>query len=135
MRSLLHSLTVALIILLLSPNASAAAGAGGSGGDVDQFVSVPNLSSTIMSSEHLAIIQLEVVLDIPDNQLRNRANFLMPRIRDAFNRVLKAYVDTNYRPHTVPDADRIRNNLQLAVNSVVGDGATVYLGMVIVHEG
>lgn len=80
-------------------------------------------------------MHIEAGLEIPNNRQRERAERLMPRLRDRYVSALAMYTGANYRFGDVPDADRISELLQQATDEVLGAGeADILLGMVIIHE-
>ncbi|MCW5724371.1 MAG: hypothetical protein KIS81_05385 [Maricaulaceae bacterium] len=146
----MRMLVLILAACALAAQAPAAAAAPGdsarpaqSGGDrdrrraltpADTYVSLPPLTASVQSDFRLrGVLHIEAGLDIPDARLRERARTLMPRLRNAYVSALAVYAGSNYRFGDVPDAERIAYLLQDATDEVLGEGASVLLGMVIVH--
>lgn len=100
------------------------------------YVPLDPLTATVQSDFRLrGIMHIEAGLEIPDNRQRQRAEDLMPRLRDRYVSALAMYTGANYRFGDVPDADRISELLQQATDEVLGAGeADILLGMVIIHE-
>lgn len=100
------------------------------------YVPLAPLTATVQSDFRLrGIMHIEAGLEIPDNRQRERAEQLLPRLRDRYVSALAMYTGANYRFGDVPDADRISELLQQATDEVLGAGeADILLGMVIIHE-
>ena len=145
-------LAFSICSLLMTPTAFAG---GGGGGDTTAapaqqgsgrqhrpitsstgYVPLAPLTATVQSDFRLrGIMHIEAGLEIPNNRQRERAEQLMPRLRDRYVSALAMYTGTNYRFGDVPDADRISELLQQATDEVLGAGeADILLGMVIIHE-
>lgn len=145
-------LAFSICSLLMTPTAFAG---GGGGGDTTAapaqqgsgrqhrpitsstgYVPLAPLTATVQSDFRLrGIMHIEAGLEIPNNRQRERAEQLMPRLRDRYVSALAMYTGANYRFGDVPDADRISELLQQATDEVLGAGeADILLGMVIIHE-
>ncbi|MEE2526950.1 hypothetical protein V0U79_11260 [Hyphobacterium sp. HN65] len=101
----------------------------------DGYVPLDPLTATVHSDFRLrGVMHIEAGLEIPDNRLRQRAERLMPRLRDRYVSALAMYAGSNYSYGEVPDADRISELLQQATDEALGEeGADILLGMVIIH--
>jgi hypothetical protein len=73
-------------------------------------------------------IVLDMGLDVPDAELRRRAQVNGPRIRDALRSALAVYANTYYRDRTAPDPADLTRLLQQATDRTLGaPGARVLL--------
>jgi len=149
-------LAFSICSLLMTPTAFAGGGGGGASADAHGaapaqqgsgrqhrpitssagYVPLAPLTATVQSDFRLrGIMHIEAGLEIPNNRQRERAERLMPRLRDRYVSALAMYTGANYRFGDVPDADRISELLQQATDEVLGAGeADILLGMVIIHE-
>jgi len=147
------------VLLTAIPAPATASGGGGGGGEQsgghggseapqqggrrhrsltssDHYVPLDPLTASVHADFRLrGILHIEAGLDIEDRRLRERAERLMPRLRDRYVSALAMYAGSNYRFGDVPDADRISALMQQATNDALGtEGAEFLLGMVIIHE-
>lgn len=148
----MRSAIVAMLFVLVSP--APALATGGSGGSSQQqapasrqerltsaesFVPVPTLSAAVLQRHaSLGTIVVDMGLDIPDAELRRRAQLNGPRVRDALRSALAAYSSTYYRDRTAPDPAALTRLLQNSVDRVLGaQGARVLLVNIIYqrHQG
>jgi hypothetical protein len=93
------------------------------------FVPQPTLSASVLL-RHSArgTIVLDMGLDVPDAELRRRAQVNGPRIRDALRSALAVYANTYYRDRTAPDPADLTRLLQQATDRTLGaPGARVLL--------
>lgn len=132
-------LAVALMVALGGP----AAAAGGSSAPREQapasrqdrltsaetYVPLPTLSSSVlqrMSARGTLVVDMG--LDIPDPELRRRAQLNAPRLRDALRTALATYATTYYRDRTSPDPAQLTRLMQQATDRSLGaPGARVLL--------
>lgn len=132
-------LAVALMAALGGP----AAAAGGSSAPREQapasrqdrltsaetYVPLPTLSSSVlqrMSARGTLVVDMG--LDIPDPELRRRAQLNAPRLRDALRTALATYATTYYRDRTSPDPAQLTRLMQQATDRSLGaPGARVLL--------
>ena len=148
----MRSVVAALLVVLVST--SPALATGGSGGSSQQqapasrqdrltsaesFVPVPTLSAAVLQRHaSLGTIVVDMGLDIPDAELRRRAQLNGPRVRDALRTALATYSSTYYRDRTAPDPSALTRLLQNSVDHVLGaQGARVLLVNIIYqrHQG
>jgi flagellar basal body-associated protein FliL len=101
----------------------------------ENFVPLPVLMATVQADFRAqGLLQIESGLEIPDAALRRRVLEHMPRLRDAYISALSLYTGMNYRYGDIPDVERITQLLQNATDHALGEeGATVLLGMVMIH--
>lgn len=132
--SLLSRLTVTGL-LAVAALALPAVALGGEGkkpehaGSSLTYLRLPALTANLPApGGHPGVLSLEVGLDIPDAKLKERAEQMTPRLRDAYRRALQSVVATT-PPGAPPDLDRVSNALQMATDRVLGrPGAKVLIG-------
>jgi flagellar basal body-associated protein FliL len=148
----MRSAVAALLFVLVSTTPALAT--GGSGGasqeqapasrqerltSAESFVPVPTLSAAVLQRHaSLGTIVVDMGLDIPDEELRRRAQLNGPRVRDALRTALASYSSTYYRDRTAPDPTALTRLLQNSVDRVLGaQGARVLLVNIIYqrHQG
>ena len=70
-------------------------------------------------------------LDVPNAELRSKAESTMPVLRDFYVRSLLAYSATSVRPWRQPDVGEIADRLQRATDRTLGrQGAHILLAQV-----
>lgn len=134
-----HILALALVAALAGP----AAAAGGSSASAQQapatrqerltsaetYVPVPTLSAGVlqrMSTRGTLVVDMG--LDIPNADLRRRAQLNAPRLRDALRTALASYATIYYRDRTAPDPTQLTRLMQQAIDRTLGgEGAQVLL--------
>lgn len=132
-----------LAACLFAALAGPAAASGGSGGSTEQapatrqerltsaesFVPMPTLSAGVLQRASTAgTIVVDMGLDIPDGELRWRAQANAPRLRDALRTALATYAQTYYRDRTAPDPTTLTRLMQASIDHVLGaQGARVLL--------
>lgn len=141
--------TVAVCCALLAGVAPALASGGG--GEEKAKLKAPKKARPITSLESwvivdpftVAIIQdgrirgkfvVSFGMDVPDDTLREKAEALMPRLRDTWLNDLSLYAATTLRPRRAADVPGVSNMLQGAADSVLGNsGAKVLLAQATVE--
>jgi len=140
----MRSALVALLLLAASAGPAAAAGGGGGSSaateqapasrqerltSAESFIPVPTLSAAVLQrNASLGTVVVDMGLDIPDENLRRRAQLNGPRVRDALRTALATYSSTYYRDRTAPDPATLTRLLQQQVDRVLGaQGARVLL--------
>jgi flagellar basal body-associated protein FliL len=143
-------LSAPLLALALCAASAAPAAASGSGSGAPQqapatrqerltsaetYLPMPTLSAgVIQRNDNRGTIVVDMGLNIPDAELRRRAQLNAPRLRDALRTALATYSSTYYRVHTAPDPTELTRQMQVAVNRVLGaPGARVLLANIIVQ--
>lgn len=140
----LRAQVLAMAVLAALAGPAAAAGGGSSAGaapqqapasrqdrltSADTYMPLPTLSSSVlqrMSARGTLVVDMG--LDIPDADLRRRAQLNRPRLRDALRTALATYATTYYRDRTAPDPAQLTRLMQQAVDRTLGDeGARVLL--------
>lgn len=95
----------------------------------ETYVPLPTLSSSVlqrMSARGTLVVDMG--LDIPDPELRRRAQLNAPRLRDALRTALATYATTYYRDRTSPDPAQLTRLMQQATDRSLGaPGARVLL--------
>jgi flagellar basal body-associated protein FliL len=68
-------------------------------------------------------------MDVPDDALREKAETIMPRLRDAWLSELNLYAATTLRPRRVADVAAVSGMIQQTADTVLGKpGAKVLMG-------
>lgn len=132
-----------LLAAAFAVGAGPAAAAGGSGGSTEQapatrqerltsaesFLPMPTLSAGVLQRHSTAgTIVVDMGLDIPDEDLRWRAQANAPRLRDALRTALATYALTYYRDRTAPDPAQLTRLMQQSIDRTLGaQGARVLL--------
>jgi hypothetical protein len=95
----------------------------------ETFVPLPTLSaSVLLRYSARGTIVVDMGLDIPDVDLRRRAQVNGPRVRDALRTALATYATTYYRDRTAPDPATLTRLMQQATDRTLGaPGARVLL--------
>lgn len=136
-RPLLIALCAVLLVL--------PAFAGGGGGEKKKIKapqkerSITSLKSWVMVEGFtISIIQdgrvrgkfnVSFGMDVKDDALREKAEMLMPRLRDAWLGELNLYAATTLRPRRVADIDGVSSLLQRTADAVLGaPGSKVLMG-------
>ena len=72
-------------------------------------------------------------MDVPDATLRDKAETLMPRMRDAWLRSLNLYASTSLRPRRPADVAELSARIQQTADDVLGKpGAKVLMAQAVV---
>jgi flagellar basal body-associated protein FliL len=73
-------------------------------------------------------------MDVPDNDLREKAEEMMPRLRDAWLRSLSLYAATALRPKRQADVAELSARIQQTADEVLGKpGAKVLMAQAMVN--
>jgi len=136
-------LLFALLLLVCVAAPATAAGPPGSSGATPQapasrqerltsaesYMPMPTLSAGVLQRHSsLGTLVIDMGLNIPDADLRWRAQANAPRLRDALRTALATYASTYYRDRTAPDPATLTRLLQQGVDRVLGaQGARVLL--------
>jgi hypothetical protein len=79
------------------------------------------------------VLTLECGLDIPNGNLRSRAELIMPRIRAAYLQTVMIYA-AGLPPGSAPNADFLATSLQRETDQLLGaPGARLLLGPILVN--
>lgn len=139
-------LAVALFAALAAP-ATAAGGGSSSSASTQQapatrqerltsaetYLPMPTFSAGVLQrNANQGTMVVDMGLDIPDADLRRRAQLNAPRIRDALRTALANYSSVYYRVRTAPSPTELTRQMQMAVDRVLGaQGARVLLANII----
>ncbi len=140
-----QTLLIALCAALLVVPAFASGGGGHGGGEKKKIKapqkerSFTSLKSWVMVDGFtISIIQdgrvrgkfnVSFGMDVKDDALREKAEMLMPRLRDAWLGELNLYAATTLRPKRIADIDGVSNLLQRTADAVLGaPGSKVLMG-------
>jgi hypothetical protein len=81
------------------------------------------------------MLQVEFGLDVPDDDLRERALMLNARLQDAYVQTLQFYSSHRVQLYYTPNVEEIALTLQAATDKVLGQtGAHVLLNQVMLHK-
>ncbi len=99
----------------------------------DTYLPMPTLSAGVIQRyDTRGTIVVDMGLDVPDPNLRERARANAPRLRDALRTALTIYTSTYYRDRMAPDPDTAARLMQAAVDRTLGaPGARVLLANII----
>lgn len=93
----------------------------------------PLLGTTLRGSGRRGVLSVDCGLDVPDDDLRLRAEQSIPRLRAAYFQTIQTYA-AGLAPAALPNADYILSVLQRQTDSILGKpGARVLLGAIIVN--
>jgi flagellar basal body-associated protein FliL len=88
----------------------------------------PLYASILDGARPRGLLMVELGLDVPDGQLRDKINRSLPTLRDAYVRSLLIYASTAVRPWRQPSVEDIANRLQTITDRMVGrQGARVLM--------
>ena len=91
--------------------------------------------SIIQNARVRGMLQIELGLDVPDDDLRETAIQLAPRLQDAYLIALRHYTTNQLTLYKVPDANLIGDILQKVTTQVLGEeGAIVLLSQIMLHR-
>lgn len=98
------------------------------------FIPMPTLTANMPRADgRRGVFSVEAGLDVPDPRLHDRAESLMPVLRDAYASTLFVYAGS-LRPEMVPDLDFLAAKLQSDTDRVLGrPGARLLLGTCLVE--
>jgi hypothetical protein len=131
---------LALIAVTAAAPSAARASSGGEkkeekkkGGGIT-FIQIPTLTATILrGTGRRGVVTVESGVDIPDAQLRARAEQSLPRLRSAFIGFLQQYV-AGLSPGAPVNADYLSRELQRQTDAVLGKrGAKLLLGSILMN--
>ncbi|HEX7761825.1 MAG TPA: hypothetical protein VF459_20120 [Caulobacteraceae bacterium] len=122
---------VVLSLLAATPGLAAEERKKGGG---ETFIQLQTLTATVIRSDgRRGVMTVEAGVDVPDDNLRERANDSTPRLRAAYAQVLQIYA-TGLPGGGVPNADYLARQLQQATDQVLGrPGAKLLLGTILMN--
>lgn len=122
-------------LVALEPSAALAAGGGEKkkGGGLS-FIQIQTLTASILRrSGARGVLTMEVGVDVPNEQLREKAAASSPRLRAAYAQVLQIYA-SGLPVATPPDADYLAIKLQRETDRILGKpGAKLLIGTILVN--
>ncbi len=90
--------------------------------ELQSFMALAPFQLTVLSrGRPLGLVSLEIGLDVPDEDLRERVKASLPRLRDHMMRSLNAYGSRNIRFDQPLDMNRIAGRLQTIADAYGGD--------------
>ena len=94
----------------------------------------PFTISVIQDGDVRGTFTVNFGMDVPDNDLREKAETLMPRLRDAWLRSLNLYAATALRPRRQADVAELSARIQQTADEVLGKpGAKVLMSQAMVN--
>jgi len=94
----------------------------------------PFTISVIQDGDVRGKLTVNFGMDVPDNELREKAETLMPRLRDAWLRSLNLYAATALRPRRQADVAELSARIQQTADEVLGKpGAKVLMAQAMVN--
>lgn len=101
---------------------------------LDSWVMVDPFSVTVVQEDRIrGKVSLSFGMDVPDAQLREKAELLMPRLQDAWLSQMNLYAATTIRPGKPANIVDVSNILQSAADRVLGKtGSKILIASVIV---
>ena len=126
-----RAITLGLCLSLL---ASASAFAGEAKKEKGTYVSIDTLTATVPTGGgHHQVMTVQAGVDCPDPALRDFADKVTPRLRDAFAQELQLYAG-GLPSGSPPNADYIARRLQAATDRVLGKpGGRFLIGGIMVN--
>jgi hypothetical protein len=121
-------------VAALAPAAVQASGGEKKKSGGGSYVQIPPLmGSTNKAGGARGVLSVDCGLDVPDPELRIRAEQSTPRLRAAFVQTIQSYA-AGLAPGALPSADYIGQALQRQADAILGrPGARVLLGSIIVN--
>lgn len=126
-------LALAAVLSLVPAIASASGGEKKKGGGVT-YVQIKAVSATIIRRDgSRGVITVECGVDVPNEALRERANNLHPRLRDAYASLLQGYAG-GLPKAALPNADYLAGEMQKATDRVLGKaGGKFLIGTILIN--
>ena len=132
---LIYVLAALVAALLLAPKPIEAAESVRPESDASYVIINPMNISIIQNARVRGMLQVELGLDIPDDELRATAIQLAPRLQDAYVIAMRHYTTNQLKLYQVPNANLIGDILQNVTTQVLGgDGAIVLLSQIMLHK-
>ena len=120
-----------LAVVATAASTSARASSGGPAPSAATYIRLPVITASILQANgRRGVLTIETGVDVPDANLRTRAQQSAPRLRAAYNTAAQRFAN-GLRPGVVPDIDQLSAQLQAATNATLGrPGARLLLGTV-----
>ncbi|MBV9993850.1 MAG: Tat pathway signal protein [Caulobacteraceae bacterium] len=98
------------------------------------YIQIDTLTATILRTDgRRGVMTVEAGIDVPDSGLRARAQALAPRLRAAYDEVVRTYA-SGLPTGAVPNADYLGRELQRQTDMVLGrPGGRLLLGTILVN--
>ena len=128
-----RALLAAPLALAATPALAGGGGGGGGSASTSSYLRFPTVTATTErpGGRH-GVMTVETGVDVPDAELRLRAQQSQPRIRAVFNILVQREANT-VLPGRVPNVERLAAQLQSATNIILGRrGARLLLGTVMI---
>lgn len=94
----------------------------------------PLYTSILDGNRPLGLLMVGIGIDVPDKDLRDKAERDMPQLRDGYVRALMSFTATNVRSYRQPDVDALADRLQAVTDRLLGKkGARVLLAQVAIR--
>ena len=121
------------VTLAFAAAPAVARSAGAASRPEPSYALFPTLTATIMrSGGRRGVLSVEAGIDVADEELRDTAVTMQPRLRAALTDALREF-GAALLPGHAPDADRLARTLQAATDRTLGrSGARVLLGTILV---
>ena len=122
-------------LLALTPSVAAASSGGEKkkGGGLS-YIQIQTLTASIIRRNgSRGVMTMEVGVDVPNEQLREKAAASAPRLRAAYAQVLQIYA-SGLPAATAPDADYLAVKFQRETDRILGKpGAKLLVGTILVN--
>jgi hypothetical protein len=133
---MIRNLAATALVFALALGAAGPADAAGEKkkGGGSSFVQLETAAAMVIRPDgHRGVLTVESGVDVKDPALRERANALKPRLRDAFVSSIQAHA-RGLGAGSPPNADRLAADLQRETDRVLGKpGAKLLLGSLILN--
>ena len=102
---------------------------------LESWVMVDPFSVTVIQNDKIrGKVSVSFGMDVPDDELRERAELIMPRLQDAWLNRLNLYASTTVRPGKPANIDDVSLLLQTTADQMLGKtGSKVLIASVIVN--
>ena len=141
---MIRSFRMMLAALIVAANTAPALAAGGGEPTralrkfttAESYVMVPPFAISVIERNRVrGIFVVEFGIDVPDADLRAKAEEILPRLRDVWLRTLSLYGQTMLRTDRQADIDSLAARLQAATDQSLGaPGARVLMMQAVVRK-
>jgi flagellar basal body-associated protein FliL len=102
---------------------------------LESWVAVEPFSVTVVQEDRIrGKVLVSFGMDVPDAELREKAELVMPRLQDAWLSQLNLYAATTVRPFKPANITEVSNILQTVADRVLGKpGSKVLIASVIIN--
>jgi hypothetical protein len=98
-----------------------------SAGAEDYLPFYPSAATIFSGYRPMGLMHFEYGLDIKDDDDRERAAKLAPRLREAYGQLLAQYAGSLYTVGDVPDIEYLSTRMQSATDRIIGKGKAQFL--------